>query len=301
MALTNPQNIRVDAFQANVRHLAQQEASKLLMYVDQDSPEAETNAWDRLSSGDMGTKSRNTANAGNETGRVWSRRQAVATPFVDHEIVETQDINMMLVDPNSNLVRSMGMAAGREYDDIIIAAATGNANVITRAAGVPTTTPTALPAGQIIGTYAADISFDLIAQVQRLFMQNDIDPTVPKVAVIGPQQVYQLLNLTQQTSGDYVNREALQTLNASGVVYNWMGFTWIMSTRLLEPATAQKDCLFFTERAIGCHKAQDVTTYVQRDPSRQYAWRPQTELTAGAVRVEDEQIVWLKAKDTTVA
>jgi hypothetical protein len=301
MALTNPATVRVDAFQANVRHLAQQDKSKLYMYVDSQSPEAETNAWDRLGAGSMGAKSANTASASAETGRVWSRRQAVATPFIDHELVETQDINMMLVDPNSKLLQSMAMAAGREYDDIIIAAAVGNANVITRAAGVPTTTATALPAGQILGDYSADISFDLIAQVQRLFMQNDIDPSVPKIAVVGPQQVYQLLNLTEQTSGDYVNRAALQTLNASGIVPNWMGFTWIMSTRLPEPTTAQKKCIFFTEKALGMHVAQGITTYCERDPSRQYAWRPQCEFTAGAVRIEDAQIVDLHVKDTTVA
>ena len=132
-------------------------------------------------------------------------------------------------------------------------------------------------------------------------MQNDIDPTVPKVAVIGPQQVYQLLNLTEQTSGDYVNSEALQTLNATGVVHNWMGFTWIMSNRTNTPTTAQRDLVFFTERAMGLHTAQDITSYCQQDPSRQYAWRPQCEMTVGACRVEDEQIVWLKAKDSTVA
>ena len=299
MTLTNPQNIRVDAFQENVRHLAQQEKSKLFMYVDSESQEAETNAWDRLSSGDMGAKSRNTASTGNETGRQWSRRQAVATPFIDHEIVETQDINMMLLDPKSKLLQSMGMAAGREYDDIIIAAAIGNANVITRASAVPTTTPTALPAGQIIGTGILPMNFDQVAQVQLKFMGNDIDPSVPKVAVIGPQQVYELLNLTEQTSGDYVNKKALQTLNASGIVPNWMGFTWIMSTRLNIPSTGKRDLIFFTERALGLHKPQNITAYCARDPSRQYAWRPQTEFTAGAVRIEDEQIVKLQVADAT--
>jgi hypothetical protein len=301
MTLTNPQNIRVDAFQANVRDLAQQEKSKLIGTCDKDSQQAETNRWDRLSSGDMSAKVRNTASAGNETGRQWTSRQAVAASFKDYELVETQDINQMLVDPNSKLVQSMAMAAGRNYDDVLLAAATGSANVITRASGVPTTTPTAFLAGQIISDYSLDISFDFVAQVQRLFMQNDIDPTVRKFAVVGPQQVYQLLNLTEQTSGDYVNREALQTLNATGVVYNWMGFNWIMSTRTLEPDTAQRDCVFYTERALGLHTPQDMTTYVQRDPSRQYAWRPQCEMTIGSCRVEDEQIVWFKAKDSTVA
>jgi len=301
VTLTNPQNIRVDAFQSNVRHLAQQEMSKLLPYVDKTSPEAETNAWDRLSSGEMGAKSRNTAGATNETGRQFTRRSALATPFIDHELVETQDINMMLSDPKSHLTQSMAMAAARNYDNVILDACTSTVRVISRSSGDPTTSATALGADQIISDYSLDISFDLIAQVQRLFMQNDIDPLVPKVAVVGPQQVYQLLNLTEQTSGDYVNREALQTLNASGVVHNWMGFTWIMSNRTNTPSTAQRDCVFFTERAMGLHTAQDITSYCQMDPSRQYAWRPQCEMTVGACRVEDEQIVWLKAKDSTVA
>ncbi len=301
MTLTQPQNIRVDAFQANIRHLAQQEKAKLLPFVDHESPEAETNSWDRLSSGEMGTKSRNTAGTTNETGRQFTRRSALALPFIDHEIIETQDINMMLVDPKSKLMQSMGMAAGRQYDNVILDACTSTVRVITRSSGDPTTTATAFAAGQILNDYSEDISFDWIAQVQRLFMQNDIDPTVRKVAVVGPQQVYQLLNLTEQTSGDYVNREALQTLNASGVVHNWMGFTWIMSNRTNTPTTAQRDCVFFTDAAMGLHTAQNVTAYCQQDPSRQYAWRPQYELTIGACRVEDEQIVWLKTKDATVA
>ena len=297
MTLTNPPNIRVDAFQANVRHLAQQEKSKLLAFVDHESPEAETNSWDRLSSGEMGSKGRNTAGAGNETGRQFTRRSALALPFIDHEIIETQDINMMLVDPKSKLMQSMGMAAGRQYDNVILDACTSTVRVITRAAGDPTTTATAFAAGQILNDYSEDISFDWIAQVQRLFMQNDIDPTVPKVAVVGPQQVYQLLNLTEQTSGDYVNREALQTLNASGVVHNWMGFTWICSTRLKAPAGGQTDCYAFTRRAIGLAVNRDISTFMQQDPSRSYAWSLYSQSTYGATRVEDEHIVNLRVAD----
>ena len=298
MALTNPQNIRVDAFNSHVRHLAQQEASKLLPYVDKDSPEAETNAWDFLGIGETGPKSRDTASAGNETGRQWSRRQAVAVPYVDHELVESQDPTMMMTDPNSKLIRSMGMAAGRAYDDIILGAAIGNANVITRSGAVPTTTPTALAAGQIIGDGLSPISFDYLAQVVKLFGTNEIDPTVFKVAVVSPHQVYELLNLTEQTSSDYVAREALQKLNASGVVENWMGMHWIMSTRVPVETNDMRSCVFMTMDAVGLHSPQDVTTYFERDPSHQYAWRPQCEFSAGAVRLEDAQIVKLIVAET---
>lgn len=302
MTLTNPQQIRVDAFNSHVRHLAQQEASKILPYVDKDSPQAETNAWDFLGIGESGTKSRNTASAGNETGRQWSRRQAVAVPYIDHELVESQDPTMMMTDPNSKLIRSMGYAAGRAYDDIILSAAVGNANVITRSSGAPTTTATALDSGSKIGNGTAAISFDLIAQVVKKFGTFEIDPTVFKIAVIAPHQVYELLNLTEQVSADYVNRKAVQTLNASGVVENWMGFHWIMNTRTPIQTNDMRTCVFMTIDAMGFHQPQELTTYFQRDPSRQYAWRPQCEFTAGAVRLEDKQIVALKVAETgTVA
>lgn len=301
MALTNPQNVRVDAFTDNLRHLAQQEFAKLLNWVDHESPEAETNAWDRLSSGEMSSKSRNTASAGNETGRQWTRRSALALPYNDHELVETQDINMMLQDPKSNLLQSMGMAAGRNYDNVILDAATGTVRVITRSGGDPTTTATAFPAGQIISDYSAEISFDYVAQIQKKFMQNDIDPMVPKVAVVGPTEVYLLQNLTEQTSADYVNSQALQKLTESGIVHNWMGFTWIMSNRTNTPTTDQRDCVFFTKRAMGLHTARGITTKCAEDPSRQYAWRPYCEMDIGACRIEDEQIVWFKSKDDDVA
>lgn len=302
MALTNPQNNRVDAFEQNVRHLAQQVASKALPYVDKDSMQAETNAWDFLGAGEMGAKSRNTASTGNETGRVWSRRQAVATPYIDHEIIESQDPTMMMYDPNSKIVQSMGFAAGRAYDDIILGAAVGTANVITRTAAVPTTTPTALAAGQRIDGTGGGINFDLIAQVVKKFGTNEIDPSIFKVAFIAPHQVYELLNLTEQTSGDYVNREALQRLNASGVCENWMGFHWIMNTRTPIETDDERTCVFMTQDAVGMHCPQDVTTYFERDPSRQYAWRPQTEFTAGAVRLEDAQVVALTVDEAgTVA
>lgn len=293
-------NIRVDAFQANVRHLAQQEKSKLLAYVDKDSQQAETNQWDFLSSGDMSAKSDDTATSGNETGRTWSRRQAVATPWNDHELVDTHEINMLLVDPNSKINQSLGYSAGRKIDDLIIAAATGNVNVQTRSGGAVTSTPTALPAGRILGTGAEATSFDLVAQVQKSFMLNDIDPSIPKVAVVGPQQVYELLNLTEQTSSNYVHRESLQRLNATGIVPMWMGFTWVVSTRLTSPTAGERYCLFFTAGdALGFHMPQDITAKCAEDPSRQYAWRPYIEFTAGAARLEDARITVLHLADAT--
>ena len=95
--------VYVDEFRDVVRHLAQQEFSRLRPYVDNDSFESETGAWDRLSSGDSAVKTRKQATP--ETGRVWTRRIAIATPFNDAEITEVEDPSLMITDPNSEIVR----------------------------------------------------------------------------------------------------------------------------------------------------------------------------------------------------
>lgn len=285
-------NVYVQTFENNVRHLAQQSVTKLRDYVQEVSMQSEFHNWERAG----------TLEAADKTSRVtptpvqnlpWSRRRSVPVPFHIGDSTEQEDPVQMLVDPNSNIAHALGMGMKRKVDDIIIAAATGDAQD-------GTGSPVTFPPAQVVGDGTAPMSFDYITQVQELFMQNDIDPSEPKVFVIGPTQVRKLMQLTEQTSADYVNREALQTLNASGVVHNWMGFMWVMSTRLLVPQATEISCLAFTKRAIGLQVNKDITARVAEDPSVSFAWRIYLHATMGAVRVEDEQIVHLYLSDTLV-
>ena len=281
-------NVYIQTFERNLRHLAQQSITKLRTHVQERGTNGQNHNWERLGP----------SNATQKTGRAvatpvanvpWSRRRSAAATYHNGELVEQEDPVQMLVDPNSNVTQNLAMSMRRQVDDIIIAAATGDA---TDGAGASVS----FPASQQIGlTGTTSITFDLVTQVQERFMQNDIDPDFPKVFVIGPAQVRKLMQLTEQTSADYVNRQALQTLNASGIVPNWMGFTWIMSTRLLNGGTAgQTACLAFTNRALGLQVNRDITARVAEDPSVSFGWRLYCFLTMGAVRVEDEHIVWLQ-------
>jgi hypothetical protein len=292
--------VYVDGFRDVLRHLAQQKTSKARGWCDEFSPEAETGNWDRLGSAEAAAKVRGAATPNSQ--RVWSRRIAVASPYNDAEFTEVNDPSKMLTDPNTNFVRSLGYSMGRKMDDIIFTAALGNAlNSVRDGAGANAPTNVAVPAGQIIGDFSTAISFDVITEVLEKFNNNDIDMDEPKVAFIGPGQVRALMNLTEQTSSDYVQAQALQQ---NGIVPNWMGFTWIMSTRLYTnaptPAEDEQSCIFMTRRALGFHIPEDITTFVERDPSNQYAWRPYCEFDAGAVRVEDEHLVWFKALDDSI-
>lgn len=283
-------NAYIQTFENNVRHLAQQTEAKLRGTVQERGVSSNKHNWERL--GTLTASEKTSARTATPTqDAAWDRRVSLAKTYHIGTSSELEDPVQMLVDPNSNLTKAISMGMKRQIDDIIIAAATGDA---LDGAGSPVT----FPAGQKLGTGAEVISFDLITQVQELFMQNDIDPSVPKTAVIGPTQVRKLLQLTEQTSADYVHREALQKLTSTGIVPNWMGFRWIMSNRLLVPSATELSCLFYTDQAIGMQVNTDISTKVAQDPSLSFAWRLYAHMTCGAVRVEDEQIVHLHLSDT---
>ena len=182
-----------------------------------------------------------------------------------------------------------------KVDDEIIAAATGTA---LDGLGVANPFPDAQKVfGVTVDVYDTSLNFDLVTQVTETFLENDIDPDEPKCMVIGPVQARKLLQLTEATSGDYVYVKALAEM---GYIDNWMGYQWIVSTRLNHPTApgTDIDCFALTQKAIGLMVDRDVTSRIAEDPSISFAWRIYSFMTIGAVRVEDEHIVNLQLADT---
>lgn len=284
-------NVYIQTFEQIVRHLAQQAATKLRTHITERAEQTEQHNWERLGAGVASLKT-TTLQPTPVQELPWSRRVSVSQTFDAGEATEQEDIVQMLVDPNSNIAQNIAMSMRRAVDDIIITAATGDA--LDGGGGL-----NSFPLGQIVGDGTAPISFDMVTEVQETFMENDIDPDVPKCFVVGPTQVRKLMQLTEQTSKDYV-RMGLDELQQYGIVPNWMGFCWIMSTRLLAPAPGELFCLAFTRRALGLHVARDITIRIAEDPSFSFAWRIYGYLTMGSVRVEDEHIVNVHVKDALI-
>lgn len=283
-------NAFVRQYRDLVIHLAQQEETRLRPRVEEVSLRGEMYNFDRLAS---------TA-AVQKTGRrvdtayvddTWSRRAALPQTWNHTMTIEHEDKVQLLIDPQSAYAQNQAFAMRRAYDDLIINAATGAAS---DGAGGTVTFPT----GQRIGDGTTQISFDAITEVQEKFLANDVTPDVPKTAVIGPKQIRKLMQLTVQTSADYVRREALQKIQDYGICPNWMGFTWILSNRLLAPQASQLDCLFFTKQAIGLAVNQDIFVRIGENPAKSYMIQVFSQFTAGAVRKHDEHIVNLRVADT---
>ena len=279
-------NAFINEYRNLVIHLAQQSETLVRPHVTEVSSSGKSYSWDRLGA----------TEAVEKTGRRvdttyvdddWSRRLAVPRTFNHTMTFEHEDTVQMLIDPQGPYARNQAMAMARRYDDLVIEAATADALDGDGSTLIP------FPPEQIIGGGSDPISFTLVTRVQERFLENEIQMDVPKVFIVGPAQVRKLMELTEATSADYVQRQALQQLSATGIVPNWMGFTWIVSNRLLSTGGDQISCLAMTKAAIGLAVNQNMLVRIGEDPSKSYMNQVFAQFTAGAVRIEDEQIVHL--------
>lgn len=281
----------INTFESNIRHKAQQGMSKLRSWVEERHEQSEAHNWETLDDqddADMRTKGTGLEDTP-DFDEVWAKRRTNIVTFDTGNSVQQDDIVQMLVDPKSALVTRQAKAMNRKTDDIIIAAAFAAASI--KGAGTPVT----FPIGQEIGDYSTELTFDFATQVTQLFLENEIEQDVEKVIFISPVQARALLHATQATSADYVQVKALATI---GIVENWMGYMWIVSNRLNAPLATQLDCIAMTREALGLHIAADISTQVAVDPSKSFAWRVYSKLSMDCVRVQDEQIIKMKIKDT---
>ncbi len=288
MSATIP-NVYVNTYERTVRHLAQQGVTRLRPWCMERSVQSEGHNWERIAATSATQKTaRKVATPDDETA--WSRRKSIPVTYHTGDVTEPEDIVQMIVDPNSNYAKAQGMAMRRAHDDEIIAKAVGDAldgdgNTV------------AFTAGQTVGDGSTAITYDIVTEVTEKFMANDIDPDEEKVFIISPAQARKLLQLTEATSGDY---NALRPLTSKGYVESWMGYTWVVSTRLLDGTTptTTRYCIAMTRRAMGLQMNKDIWARITEDPSISYAWRIYCASTFGAVRVEDEHLVRVDLSET---
>jgi len=276
--------VYIQTFERNLRFLAQQTVNRLRPYVTERGVDGVNHNWERLGSKEASLKTTR-GQATPVANFVFSRRVSLAKTWDIGELVEQEDPTQALVDLNGGLTQSMGFAMKRAFDNAIVAALGGTAMD-----GDGVATP--FPAGQLIGTGVAPISFDLVTQVQEKFMNNNIMPDEDKVFVVSPTQIRQLMQTTEATSSDYV-RGKLDQLSSTGITPNWMGFNWICSTLLDSSGAGKINAYAFTKRGIGLQINKDISAFIQQDPSRSYAWSLYCMAVFGAVRVEDEHVVKL--------
>jgi len=281
----------VEQYSANVSLLAQQTGSKLRSAVDVESVRGKNAFFDQI--GVTAAQLRTSRHG--DTPQIdtpHSRRRVSLATYEWGDLVDDPDKVRMLIDPTSTYAKAAAAAMNRSIDDVIITAMNASADT-----GVAGGTSTALPSTQKTSTSDSGdgLSVAKLRSAKYILDNNDIDPSLKRFLVCGPKQIQDLLAITEVTSSDYAVVKAL----ATGTVDSFLGFQFIMSTRLNLDATYPTDRLVFafTEDAIKLAIGKDVSAKISERADKSYSTQVYYSMDLGATRMEEEKVVQIPCNE----
>ena len=275
----------VEQYSSNVTMLSQQMGSKLRGSVDVENINGKNAFFDQV--GVTAAQIRTSRHG--DTPQIdtpHSRRRLSLADYEWADLVDDVDKVRMLVDPTSSYAKAAAAAMNRSIDDVIITAMNASANT-----GVAGGTSTDLPSTQKTATsdQSDGLTIAKLLSAKKIMDDNDVDPSLKRYIVCGPQQISDLLGTTSVTSADFNTVRALST----GEVNSFLGFEFIMSTRLNKDATNTTDRLVFayTEDAIKLGIGKDIAAKISERADKSYSTQVYYCMSLGAVRMEEKKVV----------
>ena len=275
----------VEQYSSNVSMLSQQMGSKLRGSVDVENINGKNAFFDQV--GVTAAQLRTSRHG--DTPQIdtpHSRRRLSLADYEWADLVDDVDKVRMLVDPTSSYAKAAAAAMNRSIDDVIITSMNAAANT-----GVAGGTSTDLPSTQKTATsdQSDGLTIAKLLSAKKILDNNDVDPSLKRYIVCGPQQISDLLGTTQVTSSDFATVKAL----AEGSVNSFLGFDFIMSTRLNKDATNTTDRLVFayTEDAIKLGIGKDISAKISERADKSYSTQVYYCMSLGAVRMEEKKVV----------
>ena len=274
----------VEQYSSNVSMLAQQMGTKLRGAVDVETIRGKNAFFDQIGVTAAQVRSSRHGNTP-QINTPHSRRRVSLADYEWADLVDDLDKVRMLVDPTSNYAKAAAAAMNRSIDDVIIAAFNADA-----ATGVAGGTTTALPSSSKFATaqQADGLTIAKLLATKHFFDAGDVDPSLKRYFVCGPKQIQDLLATTEIKSSDFNTVKAL----AQGDINSFLGFEFIMSTRLPNDSTNTDDrlCFGFTEDAIKLAIGSDVKAKISERDDKSYATQVYYSMALGATRMEETKV-----------
>jgi hypothetical protein len=201
--------------------------------------------------------------------------------FEYSDLVDTQDKIRTLIDPTSSYSKAAAAAIGRKIDDVIIEAMGGNAY-----SGVSGGTTVALPAASKIAHGSAGLTLAKLLQTKRLLDSQDVDPSIPRYFACTPDQIEDLLGVTQVTSSDYASVKAL----AQGQLDTFLGFKFITTTRLTDDGTSRL-CYGWAEDGVKLAMGAEPKARIEERADKSFATQVYYCASFNAVRLEEVKVI----------
>jgi hypothetical protein len=291
----------VDQFKANILMLSQQKPAKL-----RGCCRMETVTGDRMYVERIGPKDaqlRGARHGATPVSDADHTRRALdmADYVVPADIIDDPDKLKMLIDPQSAYAQNQAYSLNRQIDDVIITALGGT--TLGGHSGGTTINNYDIGECRLIGSSGVIVAAgsnhtDLtetaltIAKLltcKRLLDDAEIDPERQRYFVTNPYNIGQLLNTTEVKSADYNTVKAL----AQGQIDTFMGFKFIMSTRLSADGTdtGATNCYAFAQDAIVLAVAEEPNVHIDRRPDLMNSVQVFSTLSIGATRVEGPAVI----------
>lgn len=275
----------VQQYSSNVQMLSQQMGSYLRGAVDVESVVGKNAFFDQV--GKTTAQLRTSRHA--DTPQIdtpHSRRRVSLADYEWADLIDNADKVRLLIDPTSSYAKAAAAAMGRAMDDVVIAALGGTAF-----AGETGSTSVPLSAGQkpFSASQGDGLTIAKLLEAKKVLDLADVDPSLQRYFLCGPNQISNLLGTTQITSSDFNTVKAL----AQGQLDSFLGFKFIVSNRLKFDATNTDDrlCYAFTQDAIKLAVGQDVLARIDERADKSYSTQVYYAMSIGATRMEEEKVV----------
>lgn len=281
----------VDRFRGDFIMLSQQRVSRLegTVRTDPDMLQGRFGYYDRIGAVSMQRRT----SRHQDTGVVevpHSRRRITTADYELPFLLDKQDVQRMVADPQGKYMQNALAAAARQKDDVIIVAAEATSYSIDEdmaATAVP------LPSSQIIAHASAGMTIAKLLNAKEILDAAEVDEEEPRFCVISTKQVSNLLNTTEVKNADYNSVKAL----AEGKIDTYMGFKFIRSERLKKSGSTRR-CLIYTPKAIGLAIGEDVTVDIGPRRDKGNATQLLITMSLDATRIEDEKLVVVDCQES---
>ncbi len=291
----------VEQYNSTVQHLAQQATSRLGGKVRRESQKGKSEFFEQLGA----TAAVKRTSRHGDTPRVDSNHQRRACYLNDYEwsdLVDQPDKIRLLIDPESNYLKSARMAFERSMDDEIIAAATGTSYADIgggNGAVSPVTFPSSTATNTIVVNYingapggsGANTGLTLAKTIRANSMLEtaEFPEGSKKYLVVSRQQIDDMLNnVTQVSSKDYADVKALQ----EGTITRFGGFEWVRLERLQRnTGTDIETCFAYVEDALMLSVGQDIVGRVSERADKSYSTQAYMNMSIGSTRLQEPGVI----------
>ena len=268
----------VEQYSANIQMLSQQMGSLLRDKVRVESVVGKNAFFDQV--GSVTAQLRVSRHA--DTPQVdtpHSRRRLSLADYEFADLIDQQDKVRLLIDPTSSYAQAAAMAMGRAMDDVLITAALGTASTGETGTGTET-----VQTGVVKG--GTGLTVAKLISAKDLLDKADVDPSIPRHIIVGPEQLGNLLGDSEVTSSDFNTVKAL----VRGELDSYLGFKFTVSNRL--PKTGNdRTCIAYAQDGLLLGIGKDISARIDERADKSYATQVYYCQTIGATRMEQAKVV----------